>query len=757
MRKVLVALIATGLVFYVFADTREVTATTEQYINVQRGFTYFTSADGTTKDVELTNAVDRDHAFIHISIKGEGTIGAQDMDEIFMTAEFVDDDTIRFQRQDSTNNAEVSWQVIEANPDAPTPAFEVQTGELAFGSGDTSNTTSITDITSTTSAMILTQGRFTAASDIRTQILFTGEFDDTDTIRLTRGASGTAATVRYWVIKWSADFSVQANTISIGSGDSGTTSDTISSVTTSRTMLFFTYNSDQNGLSQTSVKGYLSSATGVTFERTDTGTTINEIVYTVVEFPSGVTGQSNSTDWADTSNSNTSTLTSVDLDATLIFHSAEVTGTGTAFPRGVTTIYIDSATQLTMAVSYSGQTTTVAWTLVDTSGWTFTNTENTPPDATWMDPAWNSRIKLTIDRVQVAGEHADFPVYVDLSDMPSAFFSGINSDGGDIRVTGADGLTEVPREIVFASTTAETGELHFKADISHNIDNVFYIYYDNDSASDYAADHTYGSENVWSDYIGVWHLEEDPGGSAPQTLDSTSNDHDGTSQQGLGSSGQVDGKLAGYGVDFDGTNDFIEVDHTAALEITGDLTITFWYNKDTNSGADKAISKGPAFGTVSPYGVRSPSSGGMILDHNDGTGGSQESLTTTNTFSLDAWHYVAVIRESGVRSIFVDDNAQEAGPELQSRTPTASGDPLTIGTADAVDPTDSPFDGTLDEMRIRNTAIHPTWARTEYNNQNSPNTFYSVSNESLPAEAQSGTLKIQTGTVKIENGGIVID
>ncbi len=103
------------------------------------------------------------------------------------------------------------------------------------------------------------------------------------------------------------------------------------------------------------------------------------------------------------------------------------------------------------------------------------------------------------------------PVYLDLSNLGPQFFSGVKSDGGDIRVTTSNGVTEVAREVVSTDTTGETGEVHFLGtSISASSDTDFYVYYGNSAESDYATTATYGRNVVWSSagYVGVWHLEE---------------------------------------------------------------------------------------------------------------------------------------------------------------------------------------------------------------------------------------------------------
>ena len=115
---------------------------------------------------------------------------------------------------------------------------------------------------------------------------------------------------------------------------------------------------------------------------------------------------------------------------------------------------------------------------------------------------------------------ANFPVQVDLNDLGAEFLTNAKADGGDIRVTKADGTTELPRQVILEG--GAPSELHFKADsLSSSANTSFYIYYGNASASEPAAASAYGSESVWTNsYAGVWHLNEVSGTSIS---DSTSN------------------------------------------------------------------------------------------------------------------------------------------------------------------------------------------------------------------------------------------
>jgi hypothetical protein len=82
----------------------------------------------------------------------------------------------------------------------------------------------------------------------------------------------------------------------------------------------------------------------------------------------------------------------------------------------------------------------------------------------WYDNDWGYRVKVTVQSSQIDSDLSNYPVYVDLNDLPAGFHSNVNSDGGDIRVTKSDETTEVAREVVFYTAASDTGKLFFKAE-----------------------------------------------------------------------------------------------------------------------------------------------------------------------------------------------------------------------------------------------------------------------------------------------------
>ncbi|HLC01103.1 MAG TPA: DUF2341 domain-containing protein, partial [Candidatus Bathyarchaeia archaeon] len=146
---------------------------------------------------------------------------------------------------------------------------------------------------------------------------------------------------------------------------------------------------------------------------------------------------------------------------------------------------------------------------------------------------------------------SDFPVMISFTDVDLA--NDAQDDGDDILFTLSDKKTKASHEI--EKFNGATGELVAWVKIpslfSQN-NTLIYMYYGNTSISSQQ-----DVVNVWdSYYVGVWHLKENPAGTAPQMQDSTSYNNDGTSAGSMTSGDQVTAKING-GLDFDGSNDEI--------------------------------------------------------------------------------------------------------------------------------------------------------------------------------------------------------
>ena len=121
---------------------------------------------------------------------------------------------------------------------------------------------------------------------------------------------------------------------------------------------------------------------------------------------------------------------------------------------------------------------------------------------------WENRFLITSDSTLV--ENSNGNLYYDLSLAPQEFWNSVKEDGGDIRVTQADGETEVAREVSDLSVSTEEGSLFFdSAGLSSSGDTDWYVYYGNSVAEEPDPGAVNGSQNVWNnDYVGVWHKND---------------------------------------------------------------------------------------------------------------------------------------------------------------------------------------------------------------------------------------------------------
>lgn len=369
----------------------------------------------------------------------------------------------------------------------------------------------------------------------------------------------------------------------------------------------------------------------------------------------------------------------------------------------------------------------------NTPGTFYTVASEEEADIDWYDTSWLKRIKITVNSDEVDADLTDFPVYVDLSELDSTFFDDVKSDGGDIRMTKADGTTEVAREVVAIDTVGDTGELHFIASgtLSSAQGTSFYIYYKNSGASEPAEDSTYGAENAWTTYAGIWHMQEDPSGSAPQILDSTSNDNDGTSNGSMTSGDSVAGKLAGNALDFDGTNDYINCDVNATLDVgSGDFTYSSWF-KLNNTGNNWFGGSGSAGAGGKRYGL-TVFNGEAYVIIDDNTTQQLAKSGTTGVYDDNLWHHCAGVRDGTDLKLYVDGTLA-ATTAIGAYGSLDDADGMALGVLDLSSPTNY-MQGVLDEERVSvGTAMSADWLSTEFNNQASPATFFSMgSPEDVP-------------------------
>lgn len=378
----------------------------------------------------------------------------------------------------------------------------------------------------------------------------------------------------------------------------------------------------------------------------------------------------------------------------------------------------------------------------------FTATSSDSVTDPWYDPAWGYRTEITVQASEVDADVSDFPVYVDLSDLDATFFSNVTSDGGDIRVTAADSVTELPREIVSIDTSLQEGEIYFQADnLSSSSDTVFYIYYDNPLADDYAVGDPYGRNAVWSNgYAAVYHMGEDPGGSAPQYIDSTGGSS-GTAVN-MAAGNQVAG-IAGNAAEVDGVNESIQTDFSQNML---DSTWSLFLDADGTQGAcDGAMfSRGTG---VNGMNIGACGNAAVIGYHWENLGATAWNWVGGPAYPTNQWFMASlVITPTQATAYAHTSSGVTSGSNVQTHT-TSNINNLdfawdSFGVARSID-------GTIDESRLSDVARSADWLAAEYNNISDTGTFYvaavSESYGSIGSTTLPHTLDDADGTLDFNN------
>jgi hypothetical protein len=342
------------------------------------------------------------------------------------------------------------------------------------------------------------------------------------------------------------------------------------------------------------------------------------------------------------------------------------------------------------------------------------------------------RRPITIQASKVFGppDLTDFPVLISLSgtwlrrSTEDPANGHINNEfGHDIIFRAADGRNQLDHEIEEYDGSASGGTLVAWVRIptlDHDDNTVIYMYYGN-SCIDTSTQNVAG---VWNtNFVGVWHLKEEQSGSTADDLyqDSTSkNNHGNDRTDATAQNGKINGGQQ-FGGDADG--DSVEVPHHSTLNLTGDMTISYWFHATENSGVfNRIVDKG--YSTSYYFG-----GGDGTNDLTFYLSGTEVFDTADSTFTIDAWHYAAVTYDitSGDATLILDGT--ESGPWNYTGGITGNTNTVYISYSGL----DYDFAGYIDEVRISDTDRTAEWLKTEYSNQSDPATFYNIGNEEEPA------------------------
>ena len=128
-------------------------------------------------------------------------------------------------------------------------------------------------------------------------------------------------------------------------------------------------------------------------------------------------------------------------------------------------------------------------------------------DSSWWNEGWQWKKKISFNNKDQNEALVNFPIAVKLN-SGTFDFEKAQSSGQDIRFIDSDNLTSLSYEIEKWDSSAKEAVVWVKVpQINTSTDTDFiYMYYGNPTATDNQT-----ITSVWeSNFVGVWHLDEDP-------------------------------------------------------------------------------------------------------------------------------------------------------------------------------------------------------------------------------------------------------
>lgn len=326
--------------------------------------------------------------------------------------------------------------------------------------------------------------------------------------------------------------------------------------------------------------------------------------------------------------------------------------------------------------------------------------------------------EITIDHTKVGADLTDYEVYINLADLLKAgadIFDTCRTDGGDIRATKSDGTTELAIQVVAIDTTAKTGEVHvkFSGTLSSSSDTIIRIYY-NGTDTGYAATDTYGRNAVWSGCRAVYHMQSvDDNTSNAYTLTNT-----GTVTFATG------GLLTNRSSIPSGTNKMLNRTDNVGVTATGSWSFTTWIRMASETTTDREILQQYVVGA----------SGAIyrgLYEYNSGSrrvrffriGSGAVFLDKSGNIANDTWRHIVFTYNGSTEKLYVDNAAAVTGSA--SGTTSVGAAEFNLGGGS----TNTSLNGLMALTKVRTVELASTWISTEYNNQNSPATFYAIGSE----------------------------
>lgn len=265
----------------------------------------------------------------------------------------------------------------------------------------------------------------------------------------------------------------------------------------------------------------------------------------------------------------------------------------------------------------------------------------------------------------------------------------------------------IVRDLTLSSSTRESQRAIFAADAALECTLYWDIKHDGYSRSVFGS---YGNSvspsTLLNGLVAYWPMNDGEGSTV--AVDTAGNNN-GILQNMDQNDAWVPAHL-GFGLDFDGGNDFVEVPDAESLRLNGDMSFSFWINFDAYPTSWTGILSKFASGSATEFymRLRDANTGQFIHSKADGSLFSWGWTPSVNT-PLGEWVHVVGVRDfSGDNRMRLYFNGVEwnSGKVLQGQGLTTNA-PVTIGrhANETIAPSASEVNGQIDDVRLYNRAL----------------------------------------------------
>jgi hypothetical protein len=318
-------------------------------------------------------------------------------------------------------------------------------------------------------------------------------------------------------------------------------------------------------------------------------------------------------------------------------------------------------------------------------------------------------LNTTSSGADIAATVTSFPVLVRLSSN-NFNFNQTKKDGSDVLFTKPNG-TPLSYEIERWDLTAQKAEVWVNVDTIYGNDSTHYIFMcwgnpDADVVSKSAA--VFDTAN---EFIGVWHMSDEPSSGIASVKDQTINAHDAIPSGSMSAANAIDGVI-GKALSFNGIDDYLNAGN---ISIPANYSIGLWVLLDTIGNYQRFIFKDSSYTLwydKDSVSVRMEHMGTTTLWHGLlQNGGTRVPMTTGN------WQFLTSTYDGHTIRLY-KNGSEVSRSNVITEPPKANQNPLFIGRSTIFGSEKASLvNGIMDEIRIEGTARSTDWIRLCYMNQ----------------------------------------